>query len=42
MKGKKIEQKNSYITGNNLFCVYNADSKDFIEEHAERAGVPEN
>jgi len=41
-EGKKIEQEHSYIAGNNIFCVYNADSKDFIKEHAERAGVPAN
>ena len=41
-EGKKIEQEHSYIAGNNVFCDYNADSKDFIKEHAERAGVPAN
>ena len=41
-EGKKIEQEHSYVTGNNVFCVYNSDSKDFIKEHAERAGVPAN
>ena len=38
--GKKIEQEHSYIAGNNVFCVYNAESEDIIKEHAERAGVP--
>ena len=41
-EGKKIEQEHSYIAGNNVFCVYNADSEDTIKEHAERAGVPVN
>ena len=41
-EGKKIEQEHSYVAGNNVFCVYNSDSKDFIKEHAERAGVPAN
>ena len=41
-EGKQIEQEHSYIAGNNVFCVYNADSEDTIKEHAERAGVPVN
>ena len=41
-EGKKIEQEHSYIAGNNVFCVYNAETEDFIKEHSERAGVPAN
>ena len=41
-EGKKIEQEHSYIAGNNFFCVYNADWKYFIKEHAELAGVAAN
>ena len=41
-EGKKIEQEVSYVAGNNVFCVYNAESEDMIKEHAERAGVPAN
>ena len=41
-EGKDIEQEHSYIAGNNVFCVYNAESEDIIKEHAERAGVPAN
>ena len=41
-EGKQIEQEHSYIAGNNVFCVYNAESEDFIKEHSERAGVPAN
>ena len=41
-EGKNIEQEQSYVAGNNVFCVYNADSEDVIKEHAERAGVPAN
>ena len=41
-EGKKIEQEHSYVAGNNVFCVYNAESEDNIKEHAERAGVPAN
>ena len=41
-EGKTIKQEHSYIAGNNVFCVYNAESEDIIKEHAERAGVPAN
>ena len=41
-EGKRIEQEHSYIAGNNVFCVYNADSEGTVKEHAERAGVPAN
>ena len=41
-EGKKIEQEVSYVAGNNVFCVYNADSEETIKEHRERAGVPVN
>ena len=39
-EGKAIEQEVSYVAGNNVFCVYNADSEETIKEHGERAGVP--
>jgi hypothetical protein len=41
-EGKKIEQEVSYVAGNNVFCIYNADSEETIKEHGERAGVPVN
>ena len=41
-EGKNIEQEQSYVAGNNVFCVYNADSEDVVKEHAERAGGPAN
>ena len=41
-EGKKIEQEVSYVAGNNVFCIYNADSEDTIKEHANRAGGPVN
>ncbi|MEE3034401.1 MAG: nickel-binding protein [Bacteroidota bacterium] len=37
-EGKMIQQEASYVAGNNIFCVYNADSEDLIREHAERSG----
>ena len=41
-EGKQIKQEVSYVAGNNVFCVYNADSEDTIKEHASRAEVPAN
>lgn len=32
----------SYVTGDRLFCVYNAESEDAIREHARRGGFPCN
>ena len=41
-EGKKIEQEHSYIAGNYIFCIYNAESEEIIKEYAERTGVPSN
>ena len=41
-EGKNIEQEQSYVAGNTVFCVYNADSEAVVKEHSERAGVPAN
>ena len=29
-----IEQEHSHIAGNNVFCVYNAESEDIIKENS--------
>ena len=39
-EGKNIMQEQSYVIGNAIYCVYNADSADLIKEHSERSGVP--
>ena len=36
-EGKMIQQEQSYVAGNNVFCVYNAESKNLIHEHAKRS-----
>ena len=36
-EGKEIQQEQSYVAGNNVFCVYNAESEDLIHEHAKRS-----
>jgi hypothetical protein len=30
----------SYVTGDHLFCVYNAESEDAVREHAKIGGFP--
>ena len=35
-------QEQSYVIGDAIYCVYNADSEELVREHAERAGVPAN
>jgi hypothetical protein len=37
-EGKNIQQEQSYVVGDAIFCVYNADSEDLIHEHGERSG----
>ena len=39
-EGKNIVQEQSYVIGDAIYCVYNADSEELVKEHAERAGVP--
>ena len=41
-EGKNIMQEQSYVVGDAIFCVYNADSEELIREHAERSGAPAN
>ena len=37
-EGKMIQQETSYVAGNNVFCVYNAENEALIKEHTERSG----
>lgn len=39
-EGKKIQWEHSYVVQDKTFCVYLADSKALIDEHAERSGFP--
>ena len=40
--GKNIMQEHSYVVGNAIFCVYNAENEELIREHSERSGAPAN
>jgi len=39
-EGKNIQQEQSYVVGDAIYCIYNADSEELIKEHSERAGAP--
>lgn len=40
--GGDIQWVQSYVTGDKLFCIYNARDASLIEEHARRGGFPCN
>lgn len=40
--GSDIQWVQSYVTGDKLFCVYNARDTSLIQEHARRGGFPCN
>lgn len=40
--GPDIEWVHSYVTGNKIYCIYNAKNKDIIMEHAKKGGFPAN
>jgi len=40
--GPKIEWQHSYVTGDKVYCVYNAENKELIEEHAKKGEFPAN
>ncbi|SBS70319.1 conserved hypothetical protein [uncultured Mycobacterium sp.] len=33
---------NSYVTGDKIYCVHEADDEDAVREHARRSGIPAN
>ena len=39
-EGKNIQQEQSYVVGDAIYCVYNAVSEELIKEHSERSGTP--
>jgi hypothetical protein len=40
--GPDIQWEHSYVTGDKLFCVYNAPSEELIRTHAQKSGFPAN
>ena len=40
--GPKIEWQHSYVTGDKVYCIYKAENKQLIEEHAKKSNIPAN
>lgn len=40
--GPVIEWQHSYVTGDKIYCVYKADTKEHVKEHAKKGGFPAN
>jgi hypothetical protein len=40
--GPQIEWDHSYITKDNLWCIYRAEAEDILHEHARRGNFPIN
>jgi hypothetical protein len=40
VEGKDVQWVQSYVTGDKLYCVYNAPTADLVREHAKRGGFP--
>ena len=38
--GPQIQWLHSYVTGDKIYCVYDAPNADIIREHAKRGGFP--
>ena len=40
--GPQIQWVQSYVTGDKIYCVYNAPNEEMIREHAMQGGFPAN
>ncbi len=40
--GPQIQWVQSYVTGDNVYCVYIAPSEELVREHAQEGGFPAN
>ena len=40
--GPQIQWQQSYVTGDQVYCVYIAPNEDLVREHASRGGFPAN
>jgi hypothetical protein len=38
--GTDVQWVESYLTGDKLYCIYNAPGADAVREHAKRGGFP--
>ena len=40
--GTEIQWVNSFVTGDKIYCVYNAANEELVREHARQGGFPAN
>jgi len=40
--GKDVQWVHSYVTGDKIYCVYNAPDEKAVREHATKGGFPAN
>jgi hypothetical protein len=40
--GPQIQWVQSYVTGDKIYCIYNAPNKEMVLEHAKQGGFPAN
>lgn len=40
--GPQVQWVHSYVTGDKIYCVYNAPNEAMVREHARRGGFPAN
>jgi len=40
--GPQIQWVHSYVTGDKIYCVYNAPNEALVREHAAKGGFPAN
>jgi len=38
--GPEVQWVHSYVTGDKIYCVYNAVNEGLVREHARRGGFP--
>jgi hypothetical protein len=40
--GPQIQWVHSYVTGDKIYCIYNASNEDLVRQHATQSGFPAN
>ena len=40
--GPQIQWKESYVTADNIYCIYVAPNEEMVREHARQGGFPAN
>jgi hypothetical protein len=38
--GTDVQWVQSYVTGDKIYCIYNAANEELVREHARRGGFP--